>query len=75
MSSELQDELVKLRSNADNLTRCLNALLRRIEEVEGNIEAASASQAASPRGARSPTEADGGSEVPSLSVESASLSL
>lgn len=62
MASELEHELIKLRSNADNLTRCLNALLRRIEEVEGNIESASASQATSPR-VQSAAGADGGSEV------------
>ncbi|KAH7723722.1 Guanylate kinase family protein [Aphelenchoides avenae] len=62
MASELEVELVKLRSNADNLTRCLNALLRRIEEVEGNLESANASQATSPR-AQSAADTQGGSEV------------
>ncbi|KAH7703904.1 Guanylate kinase family protein [Aphelenchoides avenae] len=62
MASELEVELVKLRSNADNLTRCLNALLRRIEEVEGNLESADVSQATSPR-AQSAADTHGGSEV------------
>lgn len=33
-SQEINDELITLRSNAENLTQCLNALLKRIEELD-----------------------------------------
>jgi len=70
-TEELELELLRLRSNAINLTQCLQSLLNRIEdlEMEGRLrqeDAANESNVVVSRGKQNPNIQDGGQREATL---------